>query len=86
MQIQSALMSSHPLILREEASQLNLTPADLRILIVNEDMRSADRLKDVLLELGYSTTLTAYSAKRALAAAADFAPIRSRCSISSSPT
>lgn len=74
MQIQAALRSSLPLIPCADLSQLNLTPADLRILIVNEDMRSADRLKDVLLELGYSTTLTAYSAKRALVAAADFSP------------
>lgn len=51
-----------------------LGPANLRILIVNEDMRSADSLKRTLLELGYSTTFTAYSARRALVAAADFSP------------
>jgi two-component system, OmpR family, aerobic respiration control sensor histidine kinase ArcB len=70
----SALMASSPPIARDRVPRLNLTPADLRILIVNEDMRSADLLKGTLLELGYSTTLTAYSAKRALVAAADFAP------------
>ncbi len=74
MQIHSARMSSRPLIAHEEIPQLGLGPANLRILIVNEDMRSADSLKGTLLELGYSTTLTAYSAKRALVAAADFAP------------
>jgi CheY-like chemotaxis protein len=49
-------------------------PANLRILIVNEDMRSADSLKCTLHELGYFTTFTAYSARRALVAAADFSP------------
>ena len=49
-------------------------PGNLRILIVNEDMRSADSLKYTLQELGYSTTFTAYSARRALTAAADFSP------------
>ncbi len=49
-------------------------PANLRILIVNEDMRSADSLKRALHELGYFTTFTAYSAKRALVAAQDFSP------------
>jgi CheY-like chemotaxis protein len=51
-----------------------LGPANLRILIVNEDMRSADSLKRTLHELGYFTTFTAYSARRALVAAADFSP------------
>lgn len=49
-------------------------PANLRILIVNEDMRSADSLKSTLQDLGYFTTFTAYSARRALVAARDFAP------------
>lgn len=49
-------------------------PGNLRILIVNEDMRSADSLKRTLQELGYSTTFTAYSARRALVAAGDFFP------------
>jgi CheY-like chemotaxis protein len=49
-------------------------PANLRILIVNEDMRSADLLKRTLHELGYFTTFTAYSARRALVAARDFSP------------
>jgi CheY-like chemotaxis protein len=41
---------------------------------VNEDMRSADSLKCTLQDLGYSTTFTAYSARRALTAAADYSP------------
>jgi CheY-like chemotaxis protein len=49
-------------------------PANLRILIVNEDMRSADELKATLHELGYFATFTAYSARRALVAAVDFVP------------
>ena len=55
-------------------SRLALAPGDLRILIVNEDMRCADSLKRTLQGLGYSTTFTAYSARRALVAAADFSP------------
>lgn len=49
-------------------------PNDLKILIVNEDMRSADSLKLVLNDLGYFTTLTAYSARRALEIVVDFTP------------
>jgi CheY-like chemotaxis protein len=49
-------------------------PANLRILIVNEDMRSADELKCTLHELGYFATFTACSARRALVAAVDFVP------------
>jgi CheY-like chemotaxis protein len=56
------------------APALDFARESLRILIVNEDMRSADALKSTLHELGYFTTLTAYSARRALAAAADFSP------------
>ena len=48
--------------------------SNLRILIVNEDMRSADSLKRTLRYLGYSTTFTAYSARRALVAAVEFSP------------
>jgi len=51
-----------------------LAPSNFRILIVNEDMRSADTLKRTLNDLGYFTTCTAYSARRALAVAEDFAP------------
>lgn len=58
----------------EDISQLSPDPADFRILIVNEDMQSASSLKCTLRGLGYHTTLTAYSAKRALDAAADFSP------------
>jgi len=53
---------------------LDLAPASFRILIVNEDMRSADGLKRTLNDLGYFTTCTAYSARRALTVAADFFP------------
>jgi CheY-like chemotaxis protein len=75
-QIHSAAVANRypPLIVDEDIPQLSLAPADLRILIVNEDMRSADSLKRTLHELGYNTTLTAYSARRALHAAADFSP------------
>jgi len=51
-----------------------LAPSNFRILIVNEDMRSADSLKRTLHDLGYFTTFTAYSARRALVAAVDFLP------------
>jgi CheY-like chemotaxis protein len=75
-QIHSAAVSNHRHFLGDDidAPQLGLIPADLRILIVNEDMGSADSLKRTLRELGYHTTLTAYSAKRALGAVADFSP------------
>ncbi len=86
MQTHSALRSNRRLLTaHEHIPQLQLAPADLRILIVNEDMRSGDSLKRTLQEMGYSTTLTAYSAKRALVAAADFSP-SSRWSISSCRT
>jgi CheY-like chemotaxis protein len=68
------LISSHFRVAPGDVPQLNLSPADLRILVVNEDMRSADGLRCTLRELGYSTTMTAYSAKRALVAAVDFSP------------
>jgi CheY-like chemotaxis protein len=51
-----------------------LAPSNFRILIVNEDMRSADSLKRTLNDLGYYATCTAYSARRALAVAEDFGP------------
>jgi CheY-like chemotaxis protein len=49
-------------------------PSNFRILIVNEDMRSADSLKRTLNDLGYATTFTAYSARRALDIAMDLLP------------
>jgi CheY-like chemotaxis protein len=69
-----ATFRSH--LLREDFSELAPVPApsNFRILIVNEDMRSADSLKRTLRDLGYLTTFTAYSARRALVAAADFLP------------
>jgi CheY-like chemotaxis protein len=69
-----AALRSPPFEYRDPVPALCLEPAHLRILIVNEDMRSADSLKLVLHELGYFTTFTAYSARRALAAAGDFSP------------
>ena len=63
-----------PAIADEDIPQFSLAPADFRILVVNEDMQSAAWLKRTLRELGYYTTFTAYSAKRALEAAADFSP------------
>ncbi len=56
------------------ATALALTPAELRILIINEDIRSAASLTISLNELGYHTTFTANSARRGLLAANDFSP------------
>jgi CheY-like chemotaxis protein len=75
MQIHSqAMLRCH--LPQEDGAELapGLSPANFRILIVNEDMRSADSLKRTLFDLGYFTTLTAYSARRALVAAPDFLP------------
>ncbi|HZO22072.1 MAG TPA: response regulator [Steroidobacteraceae bacterium] len=58
----------------EDVPDRALAPARLRILIVNEDFRSADSIKYALQELGCFTTLTACSARKALQAAVDFAP------------
>jgi CheY-like chemotaxis protein len=76
MQIHSAVAANRrpPVICDEDIAEFSLTPADFRILIVNEDMQSADSLKRTLRQLGYYTTLTAYSAKRALDVAAHFSP------------
>jgi CheY-like chemotaxis protein len=63
-----------PLESYDYVPELALGHAHLRILIVNEDMRCADSLKRTLHDLGYFTTFTAYSARRALVAAADFSP------------
>src|SRR3954464_10164588 len=75
MQIQSqaALRYHFPMEDEQEPSSAQV-PANFRILIVNEDMRSADTLKRTLHDMGYFTTLTAYSARRALAAVVDFSP------------
>jgi CheY-like chemotaxis protein len=53
---------------------VDVDPGELRILIVNEDMRSADTLKCMLRDLGYRATYTAYSAQRALMLADSFSP------------
>lgn len=75
MQTQSlAATRCRPLQIYDHAPAAALGPANLRILIVNEDMRSADSLKRTLHDLGYFTTFTAYSARRALVAAVDFSP------------
>jgi len=75
MQIHSQAMLRWNLPL-EDDSELASSPAPsiFRILIVNEDMRCADSLKRTLNDLGYFTTCTAYSARRALAVAEDFSP------------
>jgi CheY-like chemotaxis protein len=75
MQIHSQAMLRCPLPL-EDGPELasEFAPSNFRILIVNEDMRSADSLKRTLRDLGYLTTFTAYSARRALAVAVDFSP------------
>lgn len=75
MDIQShAMIHWHlPLELEPEPAA-ELSPSNFRILIVNEDMRSADTLKHTLHDLGYFTTFTAYSARRALVAAVEFSP------------
>ena len=75
MQTQSlAAPCRHSFASYEPVPHSALGPANLRILIVNEDMRSADSLKLTLHELGYFTTFTAYSARRALVAVRDFSP------------
>jgi len=60
----------------EEDSRHEMVPAPslFRILIVNEDLRSADSLKCTLYDLGYTRVLTTCSARRALLAVAGFAP------------
>jgi len=75
-QIHSAVASNRrpPEDWDEEIAHFSPTPLDFRIMIVNADMRSAESIKRALREMGYCTTLTAYSAKRALDAAADFSP------------
>jgi len=69
-----AIAGRRPLEAYDDVPAAALGPRNLRILIVNEDMRSADSLKRTLQDLGYATTFTAYSARRALVAAADFFP------------
>jgi DNA-binding response OmpR family regulator len=46
----------------------------MRILIVDDDMGSADALEFLLHSMGYSETRVAYSGEAALAIAADFCP------------
>ena len=75
MQLNSLTMPHYHLGLDDGVElALGLAPSNFRILIVNEDMRSADSLKCTLRDLGYFTTCTAYSARRALLAAVDFSP------------
>jgi len=75
MQIQSQISLHWQLPLEVEPEPaVELAPSNFRILIVNEDMRSADTLKHTLHDLGYFTTFTAYSARRALVAAVEFSP------------
>jgi CheY-like chemotaxis protein len=56
------------------ANRLSLEPAPIRILVVNDDLRSAGTLRHTLAELGYSETMIAYSGKRALATVAGYSP------------
>jgi CheY-like chemotaxis protein len=75
MQTQSqTLLRWHPSLEDDTGPEAGIAPANFRILIVNEDMRSADSLKRTLRDLGYHSTFTAYSARRALTAAVDFTP------------
>jgi CheY-like chemotaxis protein len=69
-----AMLRCHLPLEDEPELALESAPSNFRILIVNEDMRSADTLKRTLQDLGYFTTFTAYSARRALVAAVDFLP------------
>jgi CheY-like chemotaxis protein len=70
---QAAIASLLPLEEGPDAASW-LAPSSFKILIVNEDMRSADSLKRQLHDLGYPNTYTAYSARRALMAAVEFSP------------
>jgi CheY-like chemotaxis protein len=70
----AAAFPAPPLEAYDAAPAQALTSGNSRILIVNEDMHSASSLKCTLEELGYPATFTAYSARRALVAAADFSP------------
>jgi CheY-like chemotaxis protein len=75
MQIQAQARLRHHLFQDDEPELApERAPSNFRILIVNEDMRSADSLKRILGDLGYATTFTAYSARRALAIAVEFLP------------
>lgn len=75
MQVHSQAMHHWQIPLEiEPEPAAELAPSNFRILIVNEDMRSADTLKRTLHDLGYLTTFTAYSARRALVAAVEFSP------------
>lgn len=75
MQVQLQTLSHWQIPLEADLhSVAELAPSNFRILIVNEDMRSADTLKRTLHDLGYLTTFTAYSARRALVAAVEFSP------------
>jgi CheY-like chemotaxis protein len=75
MQIQSQAFMRWQLPLEDQLQgESAIATSNFRILIVNEDMRSADSLKRTLHDLGYFTTLTAYSAGRALQAVEEFAP------------
>ena len=75
MQIRTEVMLRyHPALDVAPEPASDLAPSNFRILIVSDDMRSADSLKRTLRDLGYFSTFTAYSARRALVAAVDFSP------------
>jgi CheY-like chemotaxis protein len=75
MHVQSQTMIRQGFLVDDDADLArHPAPSSFRILIVNEDMRSADSLKRTLFDLGYDATFTAYSARRALVAAVEFSP------------
>lgn len=75
MQLHSlAAARSQPMWVDIDPPAVALDPTHLRILIVDEDKRAAESLKYTLHDLGYFMTFTAYSARTALIAAADFSP------------
>lgn len=58
----------------EKLGKIALTTQPVRILIVDNDMRSADSLELMLHASGYSETRVVYTGRAALAMAADFHP------------
>jgi len=58
----------------EGAAKSPVSGDSARILIVDQDMHSADRIEHMLRALGYSETRLAYSGEAALAIAAEFRP------------
>jgi CheY-like chemotaxis protein len=59
---------------KRHSDQVAFVTGPVRILIVDNDMRSADSMELMLHASGYSETRVAYSGHAALAIAADFQP------------